>query len=149
VGDVAHPLGQQYRYPPFLMSELTDYDILKSKFVRHARSAKPDTQNWAILDGHVDIQTKTHESVCLYPASLTHGDQQFELKEIRLYWMETQRVNSPNYVPHEDPQEFKRQNYGNVILKYGMFHRKEYRINGLQQAVFPLMSYINWLQKRT
>lgn len=130
------------------MSPLTPFDILKSKFVRYGRSVDPDEQNWAVLDDHVKILTNTGETVLLYPNKLLHRGQQFDIGRITLFWMHAKDINSVDFVPPDDPEEYKMQNYGNIVLRFGFLRRKEHRIDGLQQAVFPLMSYISWLQER-
>ena len=132
------------------MIHTTSYnlDILVSKIKRHDKScrftARPnishDLSNVSISNDHVTIKTKNGEYLHAYGDRLEHMESVLSFSDIEnIEWI----------TPEPDPvlkARYKSKKYDSLYL----FHPEgQIDIEGIGQAVFPVMSFIEWVRNQS
>lgn len=125
----------------------SSYDILVSKIKRHEKSCRlldradmdHDLSNVSISNDHVTIRMKTGESLRVY------GDK-LEYKESVLFFSD---IESIEWITPQPESELKARNksskYDDLYLFYPEGHVD---LEGMGQAVFPVMSFIDWVRRQ-
>jgi len=119
------------------------FSILKAKFIGTEKSCRNLNDeheiNWEIRENCVAIKTWSKQDLIVRESEIEYNGNIIEIKKVKhLYWM----AIDPRSEWHD---KYKEENYHRIIWKLGFF--KKLTIEGIGQAVFPLMGYYNWVRE--